>query len=256
MLSGTDALYAGGRVGVGNALPSPLDALLVAGSSANVAGLRVNLTSGANGQRGIDVAHAGSGPGVYADAQAGNGVWGITHSISGAGVLGDNFSGGEAVVGRSNGNSGVGAVVGRSDGSGSGVRGFNTKDGIGVLGQAGIAGGTGTAGRFENVNAASSNAALVASTSGAGPALLLERGRLVTNVVNYSSGSAISSAILRVTATGNLSLATAQEGTHVWVANASGGNVTVTNAASGNVSIANGRVQQFIQVGSAWFAAQ
>ena len=34
------------------------------------------------------------------------------------------------------------------------VRGFNTKNGIGVLGQAGISGGTGTGGRFENVNAA------------------------------------------------------------------------------------------------------
>lgn len=42
----------------------------------------------------------------------------------------------------------------------------------------------------------------------------------------------------------------------MWGANASGGNVTVTNAASGSVSIGNGRVQQFIQVGSAWFAAQ
>lgn len=256
MLSGTDALYAGGRVGVGNALPSPLDALLVAGSSANVAGLRVNLTSGANGSRGIDVNQAGVGPGVYAVAQGGNGVWGVTQSISGAGVIGDNFSGGEAVVGRNNGNNGVGAVVGRNDGSGYGVRGFNTKDGIGVLGQAGISGGTGVGGRFENVNAANTNAALAANTNGAGPALHLERGRLVTNVANYSTGGAITSAVLRVTTTGNLSLATAQDGTHVWVANASGGNVNVTNAASGSLTVANGRIQHFIQVGGAWFAAQ
>ena len=257
MLSGTDALYADGRVGVGNALPSPLDALLVAASSAsNEAGLRVNLTNNANGARGIAVNHAGVGPGVFADSRGGNGVWGITQTISGAGVLGDNFSGGEAVVGRSNGNSGVGAVVGRNDGSGSGVRGFNTKDGIGVLGQSGISGGTGVAGRFENVNAANANAALEASTSGAGPALQLHRGRLVTNVASYTSDAAITSAVLRVTTTGNLLLARAQEGTHVWVANASGGNVNVTNAASGALTIANGRVQHFIRIGAEWFAAQ
>jgi hypothetical protein len=131
-------------------------------------GLTVQLTNAANGVRGIDVAQAGVGPGVFATSN-GNAVWGITPSISSAGVIGDNTPG-EAVVGRNRGGLGVGAVVGRNDDAGYGVRGFNTQNGIGVLGQAGISGGTGVGGRFENVNAANTSDALQVVTNSAGNA--------------------------------------------------------------------------------------
>lgn len=133
-------------------------------------GISVSLSNASNGGRGISVTQSGVGPGVFATSAGGNAVWGITSSISAAGVIGDNTFG-EAVVGRNRGGNGVGAVVGRNDSSGYGVRGFNTKDGIGVLGQAGISGGTGVGGRFENVNAANSNDALQGITNGGGNAL-------------------------------------------------------------------------------------
>ncbi len=131
-------------------------------------GITVNLSNASNGGRGVDVQQTGVGPGVFATSAGGNAVWGITSSISAAGVIGDNTFG-EAVVGRNRGGNGVGAVVGRNDSSGYGVRGFNTKDGIGVLGQSGISGGTGVAGRFENVNAANtSSTAVNVATNGIG----------------------------------------------------------------------------------------
>lgn len=130
-------------------------------------GIVVNLQRNNSGARGIEVTHAGVGPGVFATSAGGNAVWGITSSISAAGVIGDNTFG-EAVVGRNRGGSGVGAVVGRNDSTGYGVRGFNTKGGIGVLGQAGISGGTGVGGRFENINAANSSNALETTTNGTG----------------------------------------------------------------------------------------
>lgn len=129
-------------------------------------GISVQLTHASSGARGIEVSHAGVGPGVLATT-SGNAIWGITTSISSAGVIGDNSTG-EAVVGRSSGGSNVGAVVGRSDGAGFGVRGFNTKTGFGVMGQAGNSGGTGVAGRFENVNAANTSDAMQVVTNGTG----------------------------------------------------------------------------------------
>jgi trimeric autotransporter adhesin len=134
-------------------------------------GITIQQTNASNGARGIDVLQAGVGPGVFATSAGGNALWGITSSISAAGVIGDNTFG-EAVVGRNRGGVGVGAVVGRNDSLGYGVRGFNTKGGIGVLGQTGISGGQGTAGRFENVNSANPNIALIASTNGTGAAFL------------------------------------------------------------------------------------
>ncbi len=135
-------------------------------SSGTGGGITVQLTNAGNGARGIDVTHAGVGPGVFAST-AGNAIWGVTSSISSAGVIGDNTNG-EAVVGRSSGGNGVGAVVGRSDGAGYGVRGFNTKAGVGVLGQSGISAGTGVGGRFEQVNAASTNDAVQVDNNGTG----------------------------------------------------------------------------------------
>jgi hypothetical protein len=212
-------------------------------------GISVQLTNASNGARGIDVLQTGVGPGVFATSAGGNAVWGITSSISAAGVIGDNTFG-EAVVGRNRGGVGVGAVVGRNDSSGYGVRGFNTKDGIGVLGQAGISGGTGVGGRFENVNAANGSDALQAVTNGTGwagnftstngspatrgvriattagqggTALHLANGAFATSVEPfYAPGTPIDDAILVVPGGGVTILGpAATDGTHVWVVNAS-----------------------------------
>ncbi|MEK7224494.1 MAG: hypothetical protein AAB221_02280, partial [Bacteroidota bacterium] len=146
-------------------------------------GVTVQLTNAANGARGVDVLQAGVGPGVFATSAGGTAVWGITSSISAAGVLGDNTFG-EAVVGRNRGGLGVGAVVGRNDSAGYGVRGFNTKDGIGVLGQSGISGGTGKAGTFQNVNAANANTTVDVTTNGIGGGLKVD----LTNPANGGRG--------------------------------------------------------------------
>jgi hypothetical protein len=146
-------------------------------------GITIRLTNAGNGARGIDILQAGVGPGVFSSSAGGNAVWGITSSISAAGVIGDNTFG-EAVVGRNRGGNGVGAVVGRNDSAGYGVRGFNTKTGIGVLGQSGISGGTGKAGRFENVNAANTtNVFEVASNSNANLAVFIK----TTNVARIDA---------------------------------------------------------------------
>lgn len=153
-------------------------------------GITINMSNASNGARAIDVAQSGVGPGVFATSAGGNAVWGITSSISAAGVIGDNTFG-EAVVGRNRGGNGVGAVVGRNDSSGYGVRGFNTKGGIGVLGQTGISGGTGVGGRFENVNAASSNNVLEAAGNGTGPSLFVQNtnASAVNGLVVFKKGN-------------------------------------------------------------------
>ncbi|MCC7438080.1 MAG: hypothetical protein IT211_06235, partial [Armatimonadetes bacterium] len=84
------------------------------------------------------------------------------------------------------GGNGVGAVVGRNDSSGYGVRGFNTKNGIGVLGQSGISGGTGVAGRFENVNAANTSDALQVATNSTGNAARFTGNVVVTGNLTVS----------------------------------------------------------------------
>jgi len=161
------------NLGVGSALSASLtrannNTPAISASHAGIgSGVSIVMSNASNGARGVDVLHAGVGTGVFATSAGGSGVWGITASISAAGVIGDN-SAGEAVVGRSNGGVGVGAVVGRNDGGGPGVRGFTTDTGHGVHGQSGISGGTGTAGRFDQVNAASPADAVVISTAGGG----------------------------------------------------------------------------------------
>jgi len=151
-------------------------------------GISVQLTNSGSGARGIEVSNSGVGPGVFATG-AGNAIWGITTSISSAGVIGDNATG-EAVVGRSQGGNGVGAVVGRNDNAGYGVRGFNTSSGIGVLGQAGISGGTGVAGRFENVNAANGANAVDIFTNGSGLALRASTGNTAANIAVFQQNGA------------------------------------------------------------------
>lgn len=249
-------------------------------------GVRIQLTNASNGARGLDVLQNGVGPGVFATSAGGNAVWGITSSISAAGVIGDNTFG-EAVVGRNRGGNGVGAVVGRNDSSGYGVRGFNTKTGIGVLGQTGISGATGVGGRFENVNGANGNDALQAATNGTGyaanftssnnsnatkglriattagqggTALTIANGKVMASWVDpYVSGALIDDFHLIVRATGNCSLSTSNValGTIVLVTNFSGGTVTITNTQSGNLNIINGRSQMFTFFGGAiWTATQ
>ncbi|MDO8185299.1 collagen-like protein [Conexibacter sp. JD483] len=152
-----------------------------------------------SGARAISVQHNGVGPGVFANTVGGNSIWGVTGSISAAALIGDSSSG-EAVVARQNGAicernigrcNGIGAVVGRHDGTGGfGVRGFVTdpNGAIGVIGQAGISGGTGTGVRAENVNAANNDNALEAVTNGNGNALFAQ-GR--TNAAYFRGGVTI-----------------------------------------------------------------
>lgn len=174
--SGTGYGVHGRATGTGNAAFFEISNAASTSTIANLAsngtgsGVTVNLSNASNGARGVDVIQAGVGPGVFATSAGGNAVWGITSSISAAGVIGDNTFG-EAVVGRNRGGNGVGAVVGRNDDAGYGVRGFNTKNGIGVLGQTGISGGTGVAGRFEQVNGASAGNQLESAGNGTGVAL-------------------------------------------------------------------------------------
>lgn len=152
-------------------------------------GLAITLSSASNSSRAIDVTQSGTGPGVFATA-GGNAIWGITPNISSAAVMGDNTPG-ESVVGRSN-NGIAGAVVGRNDGAGGyGVRGFvtnSTTASIGVLGQSGISGGIGSAGRFENVNSSNTSDALQVTTNASGA-----NGILVTAPAGSSTKAGIQS---------------------------------------------------------------
>jgi hypothetical protein len=88
-------------------------------------GLNVNMTNASNGGRGINVSHAGVGPGVFSSTN-GNSLSGLTSSISSAAVI-DDTSTGEGIVARQSGTgceassgkcAGIGAVVGRHDGQG------------------------------------------------------------------------------------------------------------------------------------------
>jgi len=252
-------------------------------------GITVYLTNPSNGARGIEINQAGVGPAIVATSQGGNAVWGITNSISAVGIMGDNTLG-TAVEGRNRGGNGVGAVVGRNDSSGYGVRGFNTEDGIGVLGQSGISGGTGVGGRFENVNAANGNDALQAATNGTGwaanfsnsnnsasskglrvattngqggTAFYIANGSFANSYQRpYTSNTVVDDATLVLTATGNVTIPTAApltDGAHIWVVNNSGGAAGVANTTVGVLAITNGRAQEFIYVsavGANWIPVQ
>ncbi|WP_156909577.1 hypothetical protein [Ottowia thiooxydans] len=147
-------------------------------------GMDVQLPTGSGG-RGINVT-SGVGPGVFVTSAGGNSIWGIVNSISAAAVIGDGGSG-EVIVARHTGVvcsanigrcAGIGAVVGRHDGErGIAVRGFVTdpNGGTGVLGQAGISGGSGVAGRFENVNGASPTTTLEVESNGNGDLMTLAK---------------------------------------------------------------------------------
>lgn len=151
--------------------------------------LNISLSNASSGGRGVNVSNLGVGHGVYASSTNGTGVEGITGTISAAGIIGRNTTG-EAVVGFSSGINGIGAVVGRADGAGYGVRGFNTSTGYGVIGQAGVSGGTGIAGRFENVNAANTSNVIEVATNSTGTAM----------VVSNANGGTVNLAIFRKSA--------------------------------------------------------
>jgi hypothetical protein len=179
-----DSVAADGTVGCS----SPVLPLALTDATPGGTGLSVSLTDAGSGGNVITGTSAGSGSGVFGESTGGIAVRGLAHSVSAAGVLGDNARG-EVVVGRGGsgctdtvgGNcTGIGVVVGRNDGPGGvGVRGFTTSSGttyrgIGVLGQSGISGGTGAAVRGENVNAANTGNAVEAVTNGGGSALFAQ----------------------------------------------------------------------------------
>jgi hypothetical protein len=120
------------------------------------------------------VNNTGTGMGLQGTSTGATGIYGSTGVVSGAGVLGDNFNGGEAITGRTTsvGGTPTGAVVGRNDGPGYGVYGFvatdNSGNGIGVLGRAGINNSTGAAGQFENLNSANTANTLNVTSNGQG----------------------------------------------------------------------------------------
>ncbi|TDQ73455.1 collagen-like domain-containing protein [Sphingobacterium yanglingense] len=119
----------------------------------------------------IEVSTTGNGKGINVNTTSGFAVHGTTAAQTSAGIVGDNFSGGEAIVGRAKSDI-AGAVVGRNDGGGYGVRGFVATDnkgtGIGVFGQVGLNNSTGRAGRFENTNAQNKSNTLEVETNGNG----------------------------------------------------------------------------------------
>jgi hypothetical protein len=141
----------------------------------------------------INVNSTGTGKGVFSSTGAGFAVHGVTTSVSSAGIIGDNNGGGEAVVGRNNSDI-AGAVVGRNDGGGYGVRGFigSNTDGtaVGVLGQIGIGGSTGRAGRFENNNATNIVNAFEVVTNGNGNIPDRTQGNAANFLVNNANSVA------------------------------------------------------------------
>lgn len=134
----------------------------------------INASTAGNGTV-INVTTTGIGKGILATTNWGFGVHGTTTAQTSAGIVGDNTGGGEAIVGRTTSDI-AGAVVGRNDGGGSGVRGFisgnSNGTGIGVLGQVGLNGSTGRAGRFENINPYNTVNTLEVETNGNGSAIL------------------------------------------------------------------------------------
>jgi len=149
-------------------------------------GIDIQMLNALNNNSAININHSGSGRAVFATATGGTGVEGTTNSISAGGIIGRNFAGGEAIIGfiGANSVSAAGAVVGRNDGIGYGLHGFNTSTGIGVYGRSGVSGGTGVAGRFENVNAGNSTNTLEVSTNGTGRGIDVQQ----TSNTNTNSG--------------------------------------------------------------------
>ena len=139
----------------------------------------------------FSLTNPGTGMAISGSSTGTTGIYGVTGTVSGAGLLADNLNGGEAATGRTASISGTptGAVVGRNDGPGYGTYGFIATDnsglGIGVLGRVGISGSTGIAGHFENLNASNAMTALEAVTNGTGSAAT------ITNTNNANSSNTL-----------------------------------------------------------------
>jgi hypothetical protein len=119
----------------------------------------------------------GSGSGVSASSDNGNGIWGTTYSPSFAGVFGVNFGGGEAIVGENSGTN-AGAVVGKNSGTG----------GIGVHAIANSGGGDGGTGLLAELESGSGNLA-VFKTGGVNMARIDDTGHGFFNGGTTNSGA-------------------------------------------------------------------
>jgi hypothetical protein len=146
----------------------------------------------------LEVTHSGVGFGIRSTSLQGTGIFSNTGITSAAGIIGQNFEGGEAVVGLTIGSvEGAAGVTGRNDGQGYGVKGFSIADGgIGIYGDAGRNKSNNIAGRFENLNETNPMDALEAKTNGLGFALSVENtsdnvtanGGLFVSTVNGKAG--------------------------------------------------------------------
>jgi len=190
-------------------------------------GLKIDLNNQSNFGKGIEINQNGDGIGLISTSNGNTGVYGETHAFSAAGIYGFNTYG-ESVVGinpkgfkGSGDDPGSGAVVGRNDSSGYGVRGFSTKSGIGVIGQAGVLGGTGIAGKFININAANATDVLVVSNiQGADGDAIVATQRSTTGIAIRGVSTGISSVavqgeVANGSATGVKGLSTGNNGTGV-----------------------------------------
>lgn len=130
-------------------------------------GLKISVPNEGVNARGIDVDNYSEDAGVFVQAHNGNGIYAVTDEPGSAAIVADNDIG-EAIVGRSKGTADAAGVAGTNNNTGYGVRGLNSGTGIGILGQAGIAFGTGVAGRFENLNATNTSTVLQIANNGAG----------------------------------------------------------------------------------------
>ena len=124
------------------------------------------------------VSNQGAGNGIFATGSVSNAIFGIAYDVGGAGILGANIGGGEAIVGRSISDI-AGAVVGRNDGAYAGVHGVNDANGgVGILAQA-------------NDNGAVNGTALVAEIEGSGsgnPAIFKANNAKVARIDNSGRG--------------------------------------------------------------------
>ncbi|MBO9727928.1 MAG: hypothetical protein J7623_04755 [Chitinophaga sp.] len=173
----------------------------ISNNTNNSIALQVNTAGGGNV---IDASTAGSGVAVKAittgtneaisaSSSSNTAVHGTTAVITGAGVLGDNTGGGEAVTGRTKSSgAATGAVVGRNDGAGYGVYGFVNTDvsgnGIGVYGRIGGGSSTGRAGFFENINNTNTNNTLEAVSNGPGVIADHSQGNVANFFANNING--------------------------------------------------------------------
>jgi hypothetical protein len=178
----------------------------------------VSVTNGSGAAGHFSV--TGSGPGILASSEQGaaarfeitnaangNNVVDVsnTTALGGGGyfIINNAANPDHAVYGNSNGMAGGSAVFGEHTGAGVGVRG-KADNGAGVFGFSGNGigvSGTSTnsnAGSFEITNAGNTAAALIATTSGTGPAIQINDGGLVGSYGAFNNGQTITSDLVTV----------------------------------------------------------